>query len=232
MNVLAVVAHPDDELLGCGATLRMLADQGHQVYTVVLCSAADARHARPELERLNQVAEESERIVGIVDSAKHQFPNIRFNTVPHLEMVQAVEAAIERFTPSWVFTHHPGDLNQDHRVAYEAVMAAVRLPERRSRALDPLLVRKVFLFEVPSSTDWSSPVDAPFRPTSFFDASGTMEAKMAALEAFEGALKPHPHPRSAQNVRALAQLRGAQVGLELAEAFVLVRDVVTAGTAG
>lgn len=225
MNVLAVVAHPDDELLGCGATLRRLADEGHDVFTVVLCSAADARHARPDLERLHQVASESERIVGIKDSMKCGFANIRFNVVPHLDMVREIETAIERFEPSWVFTHHPGDLNVDHRVAYEAVMSAVRLPQRRSRDLDPSLITKVFLFEVLSSTDWASPIDQPFRPTSWFDASRTFEQKMAALHAFEGALKPHPHPRSAENVRALAQLRGAQVGLELAEAFVLVHDV-------
>jgi len=225
MNVLAVVAHPDDELLGCGATLRRLADEGHEVYTVVLCAQADARHARPELDRLHQVAGESERIVGIRDSMKCEFRNIHFNVVPHLEMVQAIEGAIDRFRPEWIFAHHPGDLNVDHRVAYEATMSAIRLPQRRSRDLHPQLIRKVFLFEVLSSTDWSSPIDKPFRPTTWFDAGPTFEKKMEALHAFEGALKPHPHPRSAENVRALAQLRGAQVGLELAEAFALVHDV-------
>lgn len=225
MNVLVVVAHPDDELLGCGATMRKLADEGHDVYTVVLCSAADARHARPELDRLHEVAGDSERIIGVRDSMKCDFPNIRFNVVPHLDMVREIETAVERFKPSWVFTHHPGDLNVDHRVCYEATMAAVRLPLRRSRDLPVNLIRKVFLFEVPSSTDWASPVDVPFRPNSFFDASATLEAKMEALEAFEGALKDHPHSRSARNVRALAQLRGAQAGIEAAEAFVLIHDL-------
>src|SRR4051812_44609392 len=135
MNILAVVAHPDDELLGCGATLRRLADKGNSVFTVVLCSTADARHARPSLGRLYEIAGESERIVGITDSLKYEFKNIQFNTVPHLDMVRAIETAIEKFRPSWVFTHHVGDLNVDHRVCYEAVMAAVRLPQRRSRDL-------------------------------------------------------------------------------------------------
>lgn len=225
MNVLAVVAHPDDELLGCGATLRRLADQGHRVFTAVLCSTADARHARPSLDRLYEIAGDSERIVGISDSLKYEFKNIQFNTVPHLDMVRAIETAIDKFRPTWVFTHHCGDLNVDHRVCYETVMAAVRLPQRRSRDMDPQLITKVFLFEVPSSTDWASPIDRPFQPTTFFDARATFERKMKALEAFEGALKPHPHSRSAENIRALAQIRGAQAGLELAEAFVLVHEV-------
>jgi len=223
MNVLAVVAHPDDELLGCGATLRRLANEGHEVYTAVLSSVAEARHARPD--HLAHVAADAERIVGIRDSMKFEFPNIKMNAVPHLEVVKAVEQAIERFRPTWVFAHHPGDLNSDHRVCYEATMAAVRLPLRMSRGLEPTLIRRVYLFEVPSSTDWSSPVDPPFRPNSFFDASPTMDDKMAALDAFEGALKPHPHSRSRENVRNLAQMRGAQVGLELAEAFCLVHDL-------
>ena len=225
MNILAVVAHPDDELLGCGATLRRLADKGNSVFTVVLCSTADARHARPSLGRLYEIAGESERIVGITDLLKYEFKNIQFNTVPHLDMVRAIETAIEKFRPSWVFTHHVGDLNVDHRVCYDAVMAAVRLPQRLSRDLDPGLIERVFLFEVPSSTDWASPIDRPFQPTSFFDAQATFEHKMDALRKFEGALKPHPHSRSAENIRALAQLRGAQAGLELAEAFVLVHEV-------
>jgi LmbE family N-acetylglucosaminyl deacetylase len=225
MNVLAVVAHPDDELLGCGATLRKLANEGHNVYSAVLCSNADARFNRPGLERLHEVAGESAARVGIRDTMNFDFPNIRFNAVPHLEMVQAVESAIERFRPEWVFTHHFGDLNVDHRFCYEATMSAVKLPLRNSRDIPVTLIRKVLLFEVLSSTDWAPPTDPAFRPNVFFDARATMDDKVAALESFEGALKPFPHSRSVQNVRALAQLRGAQVGLEYAEAFCQVHGL-------
>jgi LmbE family N-acetylglucosaminyl deacetylase len=225
MNVLAVVAHPDDEILGCGGTLRKLANQGHRIFSCVLCTAADARYNRPSLERLAQVSEEASRLVGIAESIGHDFKNIEFNTVPHLEMVRAVEAAILRFKPQWVFTHHPGDLNIDHRVCYETTMAAVMLPQRLSSELLPTMISRVFLFESLSSTDWAPPISESFRPNSFFDVSSTFEAKLSALEAFEGALKPFPHSRSLENVRNLAGLRGAQVGFELAEAFTLVRDL-------
>jgi LmbE family N-acetylglucosaminyl deacetylase len=225
MNVLAVVAHPDDEILGCGATLKKLADQGHHVFSCVLCSVADARHNRPSIERLAEVSKEASRLVGIADSIGYDFKNIQFNSVPHLEMVWAVEAAILRFKPEWIFTHHPGDLNVDHRVCYEATTAAAMLPQRLSSDLNPTMISKVFLFEILSSTDWAPPMGDGFRPNSFFDVSATFGAKLKALEAFEGALKPFPHSRSLENVRNLANLRGAQVGLELAEAFSLIRDV-------
>jgi LmbE family N-acetylglucosaminyl deacetylase len=225
LNVLCVVAHPDDEILGCGATLRKLHDRGDHVFSCVLCSSADARHARPELDRLRQVSEDAARLVGIEETLAFDFPNIRFNTVAHLEIVKAIEQAIVRFRPNWVFTHHRGDLNIDHRVVYEACMAAVSLPLRLSHDLPVTMIERVYLCEIPSSTDWAAPQDAPFRPTSFFDVAATFEAKMSALESFEGALKPFPHSRSRENVRHLAHLRGAQAGLVLAEAFEIVRDV-------
>ena len=225
MNILAVVAHPDDEILGCGATLRKLADQGHRVFSCVLCSQADARHNRPSLARLSKVAADASSLVGISESMGLQFKNIQFNTVPHLEMVKAIEGAIVRFKPDWIFTHHPGDLNVDHRVCYEATAAAAMLPQRLSSDLNPTMLKRLYLFEILSSTDWALPVGDGFRPTSFFDVSSTFDAKLKALDAFEGALKPFPHSRSRENVRNLANLRGAQAGFELAEAFVLVRDL-------
>lgn len=224
MNVLCVVAHPDDEIIGCGATIRKLRNAGHAVYTHVLCGNAGARHGRPD--KLHALAAEAEQIIGVSESVKSEFRNIQFNVVPHLEMVKAIEGSIDRFRPKWIFTHHKGDLNIDHRVCYETTMAAVMLPQRLSIPdMPPAMIERVYLFEILSSTDWASPLDPPFLPSSFFDVRDTFAAKLAALDAFEGALKPFPHSRSKENLQHLAHLRGGQAGLELAEAFVLVRDV-------
>jgi N-acetylglucosamine malate deacetylase 1 len=224
MNVLAVVAHPDDELLGCGATLARLKAEGHRIFSVVLCGQADARVDRPpDLERY---AKEAAAMVGIEETMAFAFRNIQFNVVPHIEIVRAIESAIDRFRPEWVFTLHPRDVNIDHRVCYEATMAAILLPQRLTRDMPPTMIRKVFLAEVLSSTDWAAPTELAFQPNAFVDVSATFSAKIAALEHFAGAMKPFPHSRSIENVRHLAHLRGAQVGLELAEAFTVVRDVI------
>lgn len=224
MRVLAVVAHPDDELIGCGATLRKLAIEGHEVFACVLGAGAEARHDRPTSTRLAQMTRAAHDRIGIKGSAQYEFKNIEFNVVPHLEIVQAIENAIERFRPEWVFAHHPGDLNIDHRVAYETTMSAVRLPQRMSRDLPSTLIRRVFLFEIPSSSDWGT-VFEPFVPNSYFDVENTFDDKLAALDLFEGALKPFPHSRSKENLRHLAYIRGGQAGVTLAEAFCLVRDL-------
>lgn len=224
MNILAVVAHPDDEILGCGATLLKLRQQGHRIFTAVLCSQADARADRPaDLERW---AAEAAEMVGVEESALHTFPNVRFNTVPHIEMVQAIEAAIERFRPEWIFALHPSDLNVDHRVAYEATMAAVRLPQRLTRDMPVTMIKKIWLCEVLSSTDWAPSSEPPFQPNAWVDVASTFDRKLEALAHFRGAMKPFPHSRSLENVRHLAHVRGAQVGIELAESFMVVRDLL------
>lgn len=223
MNILTVVAHPDDEILGCGATLRRLADEGHDVYTVVLCAPADARFNRPE--ELEHYASAAAKMIGVKDSLRYEFKNIQFNTVPHIEMVQAIEKAILEFRPEWIFTHHLSDLNIDHRICYETTMAAAMLPQRMSHDLPVTLIKRVFLFEVLSSTDWAPPIATAFQPNAWFDVKSSFDKKIAALEHFQGAMKPFPHSRSIENVRNLAHLRGAQVGIEMAEAFTIVRDV-------
>jgi N-acetylglucosamine malate deacetylase 1 len=224
MNVLAVVAHPDDEILGCGATLLRLREEGHRVYSVVLCANADARVDRPD--DLDKWAKEAAEMVGIEETIGHDFLNIQFNTVPHIKMVKVIEQAILRFRPEWIFTLHPSDLNVDHRVTYEATMAAAMLPQRLTTDLPVTMIKKISLCEVVSSTDWAPPSQGSFQPNTFVDVGKTFDRKLAALEHFRGAMKPFPHSRSLENVRALAHVRGAQVGIPLAEAFVTVRDLV------
>jgi N-acetylglucosamine malate deacetylase 1 len=224
MNILAVVAHPDDEILGCGATLLRLREEGHHVYSVVLCANADARSDRPD--DLHRWAAEAATMVGVEETAGYEFKNVQFNTVPHIEMVQAIEKAIERFRPEWIFTHHPSDLNVDHRVCHEVTMAAAMLPQRLTTDLPVTMIKRISLCEVVSSTDWAPPGQGSFQPNTFVDVGRTFDRKLAALEHFRGAMKPFPHSRSLENVRALAHVRGAQVGIPLAEAFVTVRDLV------
>ncbi len=226
MNILVVIAHPDDEVLGGGGTLRKLANEGHDIYTCVLCATADARHDRPSLKAFNKEVEKAHQTIGIKDTFNYEFKNIQFNVIPHLEVVQAIESALLKFKPEWIFTHHPGDLNIDHRVCYEATMAAVRLPQRMSTDLPPTLIKKIFLMEVLSSTDWTTALEPAFRPTCYVDIKDTFDQKMQALHCYANALKPFPHPRSEQNIEAHARLRGSEVGFHMAEAFFVVRDLI------
>lgn len=225
--VLVVAAHPDDEILGAGATLARHARAGDAVHVLILAEGATSRdaHRRPtersaDIEALRKAAACAAGAIGAQIPRFGGLPDNRLDTVPLLDVVKLVEAAIAELSPQIVYTHHGCDLNVDHRVTHAAVATACRpLPGARWRA--------IYTFETPSSTEWASPEQgAPFRPTRFVDAGETIDAKLAGLACYSAEMRPYPHPRSIEAVRALAAWRGASVGLRFAEAFQVLREVV------
>lgn len=225
MRVLVIGAHPDDEILGPGATLIKHKRNGDHIYSCILCEQVAARQNKPKHKDLLKQVKRAASIVGIKETLFFNFPNIKMNTVSTLELIQAIEEAIIKFRPEIVYTHHCGDLNEDHRIAFNATMAAIRLPERRNiKNLHPNLIKEVLCYEVPSSTEWAAPlIKYPFKPNVFVDIKRTFKAKINAIEQYTGIIKKHPHPRSVKNLETLANYRGMQSGFALAEAFVLMR---------
>jgi len=126
MSILIVVAHPDDEVLGCGGTAAALAAQGEPVRSCILSGDADARADRPDVDTFHSNTNEAQKVLGFQPPVLGNFPNIKFNSVPHLELVQFIEAAIEQTEAEIVFTHHPNDINDDHKQTSAACQAAVR----------------------------------------------------------------------------------------------------------
>jgi LmbE family N-acetylglucosaminyl deacetylase len=226
MKILVVAAHPDDEALGCGGTIAALAGAGVYIKTCILSGEAEARQMRPETSELMRHIEEAHEILGVVEPPIiGRFPNIRFNTVPHLEMVQFIESAILESGADVILAHHPGDLNDDNVVAARACQAACRLFQRRQGV--PRL-NALYFYEVLSSTDWAFPSGGTaFQPTAFFPVGETLEKKIKALRAYKGVVREFPHPRSEEVLRSLAVFRGGQSGLPHAEAFQVAFQVLT-----
>lgn len=218
---LVIVAHPDDEILGFGATGAKLVATGEVVQPVILCGNVDVRHQRPTDEELYQDMCAANKEVGFKEPILGGFPNIRMNTVPHVEIVQFIEKQIERFKPSRIFTHHPGDLNDDHVQISRACQAASRLYQRRSD-IPPL--QALYFMEILSSSDWAFPTTGEnFIPSNFFEIGEDFLAKkIKALGHYRNVMRPFPHPRSDEVLRGLAAYRGGQAGLNYAEAFQLV----------
>ena len=226
MNILVIVAHPDDEVLGCGATIAKHVKNGDDVYVCALCELVSARTNKPKHDKFMKQVNDAEKVLGVKETMFFNFPNIKFNTVPHLELVQAIEKSILKFKPELIYTHHKGDVNIDHQVVFDATIAAIRLPERCSADLPVNMIKKVLTFEISSSTEWAAPLaEFAFLPNVFVDVTKTFETKIAAAKCYEAILKDTPHPRSVRNLEALAYFRGSQVSIDKAEAFMLIREI-------
>ena len=216
MKYLIVVAHPDDEVLGAGATIHKLVRAGNPVAVATMVNQAAARS-----NLSSTLVEEQERafaLLGITKAYAADFPNIKMNTVPQLELVQFIESCIQDFGAEAVFTHHPSDTNIDHAVTSGAAQAAVRLFQRREGV--PAL-RELSYMENASATEWS--LDSSLRrflPNRFVEIGEEgLEFKLRVLECYKGVMRPYPHPRSVEALRGLAAWRGAQAGCLYAEAF-------------
>lgn len=216
MNYLVVVAHPDDEVLGAGATIHKLIMQGHKVAVATMANHAAARANISDT--LASDEKEAFKIMGVTKSYAADFPNIKMNTVPHLDLVKFIESCIEDFQADAIITHHPSDTNNDHVQTSYAAQAAARLFQRKSGI--PAL--KEFLFmEVPSSTEWSLDSSANRFIANYFVEIGKdgVGLKLKALKAYKGVMRAYPHPRSDEAIEGLAAYRGAQAGCNYAEAF-------------
>lgn len=225
MNVLVIAAHPDDEVLGCGGTIARLAAEGAAVSILILANGLTSRadfDPVKDADRL-RVHHERARSAGALLGAREVnlagFPDQKMDTVPLLDITQTIEREIARVRPETVFTQHGGDLNMDHVITFRATLTATR-----PIAGGP--VKRVYSYEIPSSTEWAFAQFEPrFQPSVFFDIETQLETKIAAMAIYESEVRAFPHPRSPEALRVIARRWGSATGLHAAEAFHCVRDL-------
>lgn len=225
MNVLVIAAHPDDEVLGCGGTIARLAAEGTVVSIFILAngltSRADFDPVRDaEMLRLHhERALRAGALLGAREVTFGGFPDQKLDTLPLLDITQAIEREIARVQPEVVFTQHGGDLNMDHAITFRATLTA-------TRPVAACGVKRVYAYEVGSSSEWAFQQFAPaFSPQVFYDITPHLETKIAAMQVYESEARAFPHPRSPKALRAQAQRWGSTIGVHAAEAFCCVREL-------
>jgi len=224
--VLVIAAHPDDEVLGCGGSIAKWSKDGHEVHLLIMAEGVTSRDKhrnresrKQELSNLAQSVKRAADILGVKSVELLDYPDNRMDSVDLLDVVKTIETYVKKLKPGVVVTHHSNDLNIDHQIVHQAVITACRPQPGHP-------VKRILLFEVPSSSEWLSPVICgPFVPNWFEDISDTLELKIKALEIYQSEMREWPHARSIKAVDHLARWRGASVGCEAAEAFMATRVI-------
>jgi len=226
MSILIIAAHPDDEVLGCGGSMAKWSKAGIDVHVLIMAEGVTSRDKsrdkvsrKTELYNLAGFARKANKILGVESVDLLDYPDNRMDSVDLLDVIKTVEGYIEKLQPEIVVTHHSGDLNVDHQIIHQATVTACRPQPGHC-------VKRILTFEVPSATEWNSPLDNNhFYPNWFEDITDTLELKLKALKVYKSEMRVWPHARSIEAVEHLARWRGASSGHEGAESFMLIREI-------
>ena len=226
MTTLIIAAHPDDEVLGCGGSIKKWSDAGEEVHILIVAEGSTSRDNNRNqkkhmniIAKLRDAARASSKILGAKSVNFLSLPDNRMDSLDLLDIVKLIEKHINEIKPKVVVTHHVGDVNIDHQILHQAVITACR-------PIPKFNVKKILAFETVSSTEWQpSNSKTPFTPNYYEDISQSLKYKMKALKKYDIEMRNWPHSRSYQSVEYLAKYRGFTVGLNNAEAFLLLREI-------
>jgi len=223
-KILIVAAHPDDEILGCGATVSRLVKDGSEAYTLILGEGVTSRDNQrnresrvKEIQELKSQIEKANEWIGVKEVFSFDFPDNRFDSVDLLNIIKKIAAVKDQVKPDIIFTHYEGDLNIDHQLTFRAVLTATRPFQEET-------VKEIYVFETLSSTEWRFPLS--FSPDTFFDITSTIIDKMNAMKEYKTELREYPHPRSLRGIELQAEYWGMRSGIKKAEAFKTIRKII------
>lgn len=220
-TILVVAAHPDDEILGVGATVAKHVAAGDIVYSLILGEGVASRdmedlEKKRQLKALQEQASKANKVLGVREVFFESTPDNAFDKLPLLEIIKLVEKHLARLKPHVIYTHWPHDLNIDHRLTFQSVITACR-PYALS-------VEAIYSFETLSTTECQRDGHV-FAPNVYQDISPFLQKKLEALSHYTGEMRPYPHPRSNEGLIALATVRGYESNTSAAEAFQLIREI-------
>lgn len=212
-NILVIVAHPDDEILGCGGTVAKHVSQGDNVTICIVCEGESHRKISQDK---GAFIDGAAKILGVINTIQLKFSDQKLDTIPLVDIVSKLEDVVNQSRPKIVYSHFKGDINKDHQIVFDAMLVATR----------PMLsyIRSIYAFNTSSSTEWGYP--RSFIPDTWIDISEYIDIKLEAMKCYKTEVEEYPHPRSIKALRNKATAEGNQCLMEKAETFMTIRRCI------
>ena len=220
---LIVAAHPDDDILGCGGTLKKLTKLKKNVRVIFVAEGSSCRFKNynkfekkieETIKQREKFAKQALLDLGINNSYFYNLVCGKLNNYPITEISKIVEDEIAKFNPEVVITHSNYDVNLDHKTVYQACLQSTR-PKNRNK------IKALISFEILSSTEWK--YNGIFEPNLFINIEKEIKYKIKAMKKYKTEMSNFPHPRSVEGINTLAKYRGIQSQNKFAEAFKIIR---------
>lgn len=167
-RVLVLVPHPDDEALGCGGLLALLAKAAAQIQVVLVTDGAGAPHGDPNLANARRSEFLSSlEVLGI--TCVPEFWCIPDGSVESsVDLNANIQRAVDIYRPQLIICPWDRDLHPDHATIGRSI-----------RQLAKRMSVDVLYFEV-----W-----APLNPTHLVDITSVIQIKRRAIDCHSSALR-------------------------------------------
>jgi N-acetylglucosamine malate deacetylase 1 len=226
-SAVVLAPHADDEAMGCSGLMAKLAEHGSRIHVVYL--AVDGFHHygidqdtsyRQRLDEIENVLElfgehtTHEIVYGDQDLIE------KLDTLPRRDLVDRFETILNEHKPELLLIPALPDYDQDHQAVAHAAHAAARpIAQQFGKWLTP----QVLAYEM-TKIQWAAEPLPRF--AAFSDITNQMDTKLESIRRYTTMHRPSPHIRSEESVKALATIRGAEIGVAYAEAFQVLRTAL------
>ena len=215
-KVLVIAVHPDDETLGCGGTLLKHKASDDEIHWLI-CTTLDKKHGHYKA-RENEIERVSKRYN--FDSVHNlRLKTMQVDEYSMSELIGKISKVVNEVQPNIIYLPFKGDVHSDHRKIFEAAYSC-------TKSFRYPFIKKIYMIETLSETEFApSTKEDSFAPNVFVDISKYVDKKIELMNIYENEMDKHPFPRSEKNIRALATYRGATLGCDYAESFMLLKEI-------
>tara|TARA_B110001450_G_C17647730_1_gene491951 strand:+ start:1252 stop:1923 length:672 start_codon:yes stop_codon:yes gene_type:complete len=219
-NILVVAAHPDDETLGVGGTILKHKLNGDKVSWLIITDIKEQYgYSKLQIKSRKKEIDIVAKKYNFDNVYKLKIPTSTLSTSSLFNLIPSISNIFKDLKPEVIYTMNRSDAHSDHRIVFDAIMSCTksfRFP----------YVKSVLMYECLSETEFAPSLNEKvFQPNYYVDISEFIEEKLEIMNVYKSELGEHPFPRSLKNIKALATLRGASVGVKYSEAFQLIKFI-------